>query len=99
MAGSCPVRNFPHKMAGPAPARQRPAANTMTNVQSLFQERREHKARCERTGPELTLHPPPAAEELSRADGDFYSSATESPLKIDTRQAQDDSETTVCVGF
>lgn len=55
MAGSCPVRNFPHKMAGPAPARQRPAANTMTNVQSLLHKYTEHNARCERSG-HFTLH-------------------------------------------
>lgn len=82
MAGSCPGRNFPHKMAGPAPARKNlPAANTMTSVQSVTQ----HKARSERTGREATFHPPPAAD----ADGD--SSAAESLLKIDGCKMPDGS--------
>lgn len=64
MAGSCPVRNFPHKMAGPAPARQRPAANTMTNVQSLLPEEMLHKAKRELSewASSRHLNPPPATE-------------------------------------
>lgn len=61
MAGSCPVRIFPHKMAGPAPACKTPAANTMTSIQSLTQ----HKTRSEQTGLKTTFHPPPGAN----ADG------------------------------